>query len=215
MIFAAKDTITGVPAKMVRDFFRKSSGYPIDCYLIEEICRIKPAKAVILLEHCIAQGWLELREDGTSYKQTGPGRQVAAARIGKAISRATADILVSEILERAVDWNNTPGIQSTIEEIRVFGSYLTDKTALGDVDLAVKFKRVTGYPNDGFELEVERFAKLHGHAFPKSFWARLTFWDDLAIRTLKAQQTAVSFATWEILERLGSPYKTIFQARCG
>lgn len=55
------------------------------------------------------------------------------------ISRQKADEEIKKLIERAKEINANPELLVSIKLIRVFGSYLTDKQELGDIDLAVRY----------------------------------------------------------------------------
>src|SRR5262249_54727539 len=67
------------------------------------------------------------------------------------IDRAKADALLRGALDRVATINADPAMRYWVTEVRVFGSYLTDTNDLGDLDLAVGYKRRRGC-NQPYEL---------------------------------------------------------------
>lgn len=72
-------------------------------------------------------------------------RGPAVARWGKPISRNRAMGLLVFALNNACDYNVSEAYPLTITAIRVYGSYLTDKDPLGDIDIAVEYKEREPY----------------------------------------------------------------------
>src|SRR5438270_2426196 len=61
----------------------------------------------------------------------------AGRRLG--ITRSTADRLVAGLVKRAQEIDANPAYLFGISRMAVFGSYLTEKVRLGDIDIAVEF----------------------------------------------------------------------------
>lgn len=55
------------------------------------------------------------------------------------VTRARADKMVAELPARAEAMNADPRYMHLISRIAVFGSYLTDKPTLGDLDTAIEY----------------------------------------------------------------------------
>src|SRR5258708_5087610 len=82
------------------------------------------------------------------------------------LTRTTADRNLSELIERARAANRSPDFTYRIERLTVFGSYLTDKTRLGDVDVACKLApRFTGERQDFVERARMQAAHATGRRF--------------------------------------------------
>lgn len=81
------------------------------------------------------------------------------------IKRATADRYVSELLQRVEKVNDDPDLLFWVDEVVVFGSYLTKSATLGDVDLAVMYTRRVGR-NEWSDRSKERveMARANGHS---------------------------------------------------
>jgi hypothetical protein len=72
---------------------------------------------------------------------TEKGRRFGIAKATTPITRAKANELLLDLIERAKSINENPEFVFYVERIEVFGSYLTDKELLGDLDVGVKIER--------------------------------------------------------------------------
>jgi predicted nucleotidyltransferase len=69
---------------------------------------------------------------------TEKGRRLGVTWANPPITRAKADNLLQELLERVKEVNNHKEYLYKVESVKVFGSYLSDKEILGDLDVAIK-----------------------------------------------------------------------------
>lgn len=137
------DTICGLDWKFARHICTEASLGPV---IAKETWRFRKTtkelteeQLQIALESLLKAGYLEKREDG--FVSTLEGRNsLAMARWGKPISRKRADELLEIALSNASRYNSNPAFPYHITELRVFGSYLTDKDPLGDLDIAVAYE---------------------------------------------------------------------------
>jgi predicted nucleotidyltransferase len=108
-------------------------------------------------------------------KETEKGRRFGIANASKPISRQKATQLLNELIDRAKDINENGELIYFVESIRVFGSYLSDKDTLGDLDVGVKLTRK--YKSGEFTKHNQKriaLAKANGRQFNNSteelFW---------------------------------------------
>ena len=102
----------------------------------------KPAKT--LFDHLLAEGYLKdvsEQRGEPKYLPSIKGSALGMAKFIPRISRAKAQTLLAEFLERVAEANADPDVGYWITEVRVFGSYLTNADDLGDVDIAYSHKR--------------------------------------------------------------------------
>lgn len=107
------------------DAFSRALGAPLD-------------EAAPVLEEMVRAGILEQRGDGT-FDRTVKFTQLAAASISEGLPRSQAENLLQRVVARAQQINERPPADFTcrVDCIVVFGSYLTGKAILGDLDLGV------------------------------------------------------------------------------
>jgi len=81
--------------------------------------------------------------EGIQYELTATekGRRFGIAKATAPITRAKASELLHDLIERAKSINENPEFVFFVKRIEVFGSYLTDKEMLGDLDVGVKLDR--------------------------------------------------------------------------
>jgi len=113
-------------------------------------------------------------EDGGRFCLEIAGFALVNARCGKPITRKKADNLLAGLAGRAADLNADPEIRGSVVSLQIFGSYLGESDALGDVDLIV-------------ELETDRqfIARLPV--------AEMLSYEDKMIRRLKGGSAFLSF----------------------
>jgi hypothetical protein len=76
-------------------------------------------------------------EAGGQYSGTKKLSQLANANIGGGITRKEAERLLAAVIKKANEINGDTEFSASVECIVVFGSFLTDKEVLGDLDLGV------------------------------------------------------------------------------
>lgn len=110
---------------------------------VSKFMDITQAEAYTLLEALVQKGLIEVKstEPNPSWCCTDSGVQLAFTSAARPIKRATAERLVNGLLDRANVINADDGLPYIIERMAVFGSFLTDKEKIGDVDIAVQLKR--------------------------------------------------------------------------
>ena len=73
--------------------------------------------------------------------ETEKGRRFGVATANPPITREKADQLLKELIERTISINANDDYACYVERLSVFGSYLSDKTSLGDLDVFFKITR--------------------------------------------------------------------------
>jgi hypothetical protein len=90
-----------------------------------------------VFEAMVAAGYFALDGEG-KYAPRELFNRLALARVGEGLPRAQADALLAKVLKAAQRINmNAADFRCRVARIAVFGSYLTDKDPIGDLDLAV------------------------------------------------------------------------------
>jgi len=140
------------------------------------------------------------------YKQGKAAPRLCNVRFIKRIDRTKADQLVAEIVRRAKEINARPELAMTVEEIRAFGSYITDRTDLGDIDLAVRFERKPG--KDFVAWNIER-ANASGRQ-SLNFFQQITYGETEVFRLLKGRSPYIALHYAHDLEKIGAASKVIF-----
>ncbi len=137
----------GYPVRQIRRLMRIGATGSWGEDFVAANVGIEKTSAGKLVKALLAAGLIakvDRTSHGQTYELTINGRALGMASAAKPIKRATADRYVSELLQRVEQVNNDPDLLFWVDEVVVFGSYLTNSPSLGDVDLAVMYTRRIG-----------------------------------------------------------------------
>jgi predicted nucleotidyltransferase len=132
------------------------------------------------------------------------------------ISRKTADRIVSEVVERAKEINASPypKFMHFVKKIAVFGSYLTDKEKLGDVDIAVLLERKEECERGNWEDDADECIRIHNKNV-YNFFQVMSFPEKIVYQTLRNKSKSLSIHQYDELERMikkwGTENKAVYQ----
>ena len=135
-----KATVGGVPILQVRDFLKR---YGAEGFMAKDLReRFGEAVAAHLLRVVVSEGYVERAEiyGEWRYGNTAKGGQLARASAARPVSRAKAEQALTEFLGRCDDVRTRPEFLFTVEEAILFGSMLTDKPKVSDVDVAIALR---------------------------------------------------------------------------
>jgi predicted nucleotidyltransferase len=110
-----------------------------------------------------SEGYLEVKNQKFRDKnfwvvqETEKGRHLGVTRANPPISRAKAELLLHELLERVKEVNRSKEYVYKVVKVGVFGSYLTNATVLGDLDVGITLER-KAMGNAYMELSRKRIA---------------------------------------------------------
>lgn len=193
------DKLCGYPALEIRGLFRALSA-SLDKWngqTARQRLGITAKAAQKLAGQLCAAGFLAITgEHGgvVQYQVTIAGRALAMARAVKPIKRATAERVLAEFLERVRAVNEDPGLLHWVDEVLVFGSYLSESPSLGDIDLGMTMNPRVPLDSDEFKERAKSRVKLaedQGRHFP-TFLDRL-FWPHQEVKMrLRGRVTSLS-----------------------
>ncbi len=132
------------------------------------------------------------------------------------ISRKTADRIVSEVIERAKEINASPypKFMYFVKKIAVFGSYLTDKEKLGDVDIAVLLERKEECERGNWEDDADECIRIHNKNV-YDFFEQMYFPEKIVRQTLRNRSKSLSIHQYDELERMieewNTEHKVVYQ----
>jgi hypothetical protein len=146
--------IAGVPAFEIRELMRKAGDMAILAAFAQEALGISASRTRAVMKDLTAQGYLTSGEIAgeVHWEVTIQGRALAMAKAGAPIKRRTADRLVAEFLQRVEQVNASKIYAYRVARVVAFGSYVTDRPDLGDIDLAISLAakwRATAWPAEG------------------------------------------------------------------
>jgi predicted nucleotidyltransferase/DNA-binding MarR family transcriptional regulator len=139
MLLRNDEAIAGMPARAFRDVLRSCEGTWGLGHLAERLNgdqqRARQLLAdLIRLDHVKRSDGLS---DGEWYELTAAGRRLSNAQVGRGIRRSAAERVLQEFFDRCDEIARDPYWLFFVKKVVVFGSFLTDKQRLGDIDLAV------------------------------------------------------------------------------
>jgi DNA-binding PadR family transcriptional regulator len=160
--------IAGVPARDLRAAFQisHSSGSIAG---FSEWLKLPEAETQRVLDELVIDGFLSIEDDHHDakkwYSLTVKGSAVVNAHFVKPMTRARADELVEQIVERCQSVNADGELLYYLEEIVAFGSYADPASQdFGDLDLVLTLKIRPGIKNreELTQLSQARFARSGG-----------------------------------------------------
>ncbi len=217
MQVCANDTLAGLPLINIRDFLRHyPQGRRITVAAIENDLGVSSAGAELIAQSMVEAGFIEPRietgERGSTshYLVTKLGSRLCVARFVKRITRAKADLLVNQMLERIAEINARDELVFRVKRVRAFGSYASDVPEVGDVDLAVELEQ--RYPDrDVVEQSLAR-ADASGKSLG-SFIDRLNYAELEVQRLLKGRSPYLAIEGGDCPEKFGVPAIQLFPDR--
>jgi predicted nucleotidyltransferase len=206
-----EETIAGVRLMKVRDFLRWTGDSSVQLDAIKERFGCDQARGEQIEKTLIDAGYLEddpnETKPGKWYIVSALGRQLCNAKFVRRISRPEAETLVAGLLERVKLVNERDELTHRVTEVRVFGSYLSDKADLGDVDLAVQYtpRRLTHIE------EAKQRAAQSGKSM-SNFLQIITYGTQEIRQILKNRSPYLSLHEHGEPEQLGVAYRVLFTA---
>ena len=141
MYIDPNSSICGKPALEVRNLMRKIGDRNVSIELISESLNTSVSNARSITVKLINDGYLEISAQISSkrkwYRTTLKGNSLSLASAAKPIKRNTAEQKLLEFMERVNKVNRDNYFLYRIKKVIVFGSYLSNKDRLNDIDVAV------------------------------------------------------------------------------
>lgn len=137
------------------------------------------------------------------------GMDEGAAKGKPQVRRERADKLIQQMIAAAEAINADPAMMHRVTVLAVFGSYLTDKAVLGDLDMAYGFKALWTPET----YDERRKGLVAVYPFPKSVasdFAQRLFWPERLMRRRLKVGRGISLHDFSELALLGCPYRIIF-----
>jgi hypothetical protein len=209
------EQIAGVSLTLVRDFFRYIVGwhrYSFELSQLQERLGLRTTSAVALAEELIARCYVAQGQNH-DYALTDKGEELVRASASGKVKRTTAESALDGLLKRAAEYSVDASKILTIDAIAVFGSFLSDKEQLGDLDVAVKWRdRVTDADR---AKRAQAYAQRSGRRF--SNFVEFLAWPETELfQILKARKRTIRIQDWQAFSRLVAkapercPYKVVF-----
>lgn len=173
-------------------------------FTFDEFCKALGAprkEAAPVLAQLVEQGFLVLDVGGLGHLPTPKFQQLSLATVGPGIGRQEAENLLARIISKAEQINAAPDeFPCGVIAIGVFGSFLTDKAVLGDIDIAVDVAEPRVPRDQGSLSNANRAIEQSQSATRKTL---------AALRLRKPN--LISIHTFEEVKHLGTPYKVVYK----
>ena len=197
----------GLPAAAARDVLKLYSGRDCSASFAETALarhgiETPPAEVIAALA---AAGFLKAVDgDQDWWTTTISGNALGMASFGKPITRKTADRLLTELIQRARDYNANPAKPMYVGSLTVFGSYLDDTVdPLGDLDVGLS------YASRSRDPAVHRaYARASGRRF-SGYIDELFYPERDLVLTLRNRSAAISLTT-EDLARITDQTRVVY-----
>lgn len=128
--------IYGKPALQVRRFFRQIMDFGCNLDILKDSFGLSQKEAEQMIVNLFKDGYIE-KGNKDCWKATIKGRALAIAPATKQIHRNTADKRIQELLNRIELVNKKDHYLLKVEIAYVFGSYLSNKDRISDIDIAI------------------------------------------------------------------------------
>jgi predicted nucleotidyltransferase len=200
------EIIAGAPATTLRDFLKKAP----DDFNVSAVGALlwKPEQRNReYLEELVTLGYLSKDEHG--YHKTDQALRFGKAKFLNQLTRRRADILLNNVICTAAAINNIDELTHYVEELHVFGSYLTDAPNLSDLDIIVCLMPKSEDPREQLARSIER-AEASGKQM--GFLDQAAYGENEVLRLLKGPSRHLDLCDRDHLSLPGLESKLVFSA---
>ncbi len=156
--------ILGYSIVGVRDFIRYFVTTSVPKSVLKKLNINSEKEFNTLLNSLIENDYIEVikhKHNGKTYKSyeaTDKGLELCRAKCVKRMTRDKADEVLSGIMKRVVEVNENPYYLYKITNFVLFGSFITDKESLGDIDISfdLEFKDTSVSKENYEELMINK-----------------------------------------------------------
>lgn len=205
MLLIPNELFFGVAPEILVDCaqqFHAREGRPFSLTAFCEALGAPVDEASAVLIEMVAAGFFSVEEGSADcYGPTTKLAQLALASISHGLSRAEAAKLLQRVIDKAKLINSDPEQYACrVICLVVFGSYLTDKEVLGDLDIGVEIRELHR-SEESSRSDIRKF--LMGGSTPRS----------RALAALRLQRPKqISIHLFDEVLRLDTPYQLVFGA---
>jgi len=209
MRLAANGTLLGYPTPLVRKLFQRGRS-SWELWLVKEVLEVSGEEALRFLEAARSEGYVT-QDERSGLHNTAKGNAVAMATFAKPISRKTADKVLADFMQRVRTVNEDDHYLYKVIRVVVFGSYLSDKDKLGDIDLAVKMAPKIADRDALMDLSVQRFRESGRRAY--SILDDISWAEREVQLFLKSRSRSLSLHFWDSDDKLvyAGPHKVLYE----
>lgn len=202
--------IGGYSIVKLRNFLKKHDEY-IDSNRIKRFFEISDKEVKEFLNLLLTEEYLEtvdkFNHKDELYRKTEKALRLASSSLLKPIKREKADKLLATLLERVDIVKKEDQYLLYVGYLSIFGSYITEKGELGDLDLIIELKRKEKFASDWLEHTLSQ-ASNSGKRFG-SFFDRLGYSEKKVFDFLKKRSPYLHFSSKEEAEQMGIESKVL------
>lgn len=188
--------IAGQPATVLRDALRHLRDGSWESRALGRYLGTPPAQARQIALRLVRLGYLERDKDirnQEAWSLTDAGRALTNANAMRPLPREQAELLIKEFLGRVRDINANPYFLYKVTKVILFGSFLSKKESLGDVDLAIQLSPKERNQDRFHDLLVQRSqAALNSGRRFSTFIDQMSWADTEVRRYLKGKSRYIS-----------------------
>ena len=173
------DVIAGFPAEQIRKLLRQST-LSLSVDEATKILGLNERSALKLLNDLEKQGFIEKNafapDPNKNWKNTIKGGALSKALFSAPVSRRAAEQKLSEFMDRVRKVNEADRFLYRIRKVVLFGSFLTESSTVGDLDIAIELvpKEPDSRKHSELILAHANAADLNGKRF-QNFVHRLDY----------------------------------------
>lgn len=212
MQISGAQTIAGIKATTLRDALKRlRDNYDaFSARMLAEL--LNPTNADALVGQLLAEDILQRTgKAGKEFKLTTKGDALALARATPPMKRAHADLLLADVLRIAQEINSDGTSPDYVAELYVFGSYLSDKPTIGDLDVGFNLaRREQGMTSDEWCDWSHKFGNAflpYGSFIDRLYWSRTS-----VLRKLKRRRARIALHDVKDLDAIGAERRLVFTA---
>jgi DNA-binding MarR family transcriptional regulator len=173
------DLVVGFPAKQIRKLLRQSV-LLLSVDDVTEVLGLRGESALRLLENLEQEGFIEKNfsapDPNKNWKHTIKGGSLSNALFSAPVFRRNAEKKLSEFMDRVREVNEAGRFLFRVRKVVVFGSFPTESSTIGDLDIAIDLvpKETDARKHSELILAHANAAALCGKRF-QNFVQRLDF----------------------------------------
>jgi len=195
VILNAQAQVCGIPALVLRRLLRRTMHDFWTRKVLARELKISPERASRLISALRDHAYVEPvpNEPRGTWRNTTLGNAFANATAARPVKRRVAERRLSEFLNRVRHVNAKPAFLCRVTEVVVFGSYLSSKSKMGDVDLAIHVEPKPEYRDGWAERVLAHAAEAEARGRRFSRFADRLGWAEQETRMfLKAGSRSLS-----------------------
>jgi hypothetical protein len=209
--------IAGHPALAVRDFLRRHANTVWYADRLAVVLKVPPTTARAIVKELARLGYVgRERTRGTRdplWCVRDPGLRFASARGGPRLRRERADRLLAEMIARCEAANAQESFAYWVARLSVFGSYLSHKPTLGDLDVVLDLEPKERNMEAQMRRDVARWrlARAQGRCVTED---DLYLWADTEVRRfVRGRASYVQLCPRRDIEKLGIETRVVFEPK--